>query len=180
MQDIATENFQRIREAYEILSDERKRQIYDLYGMEGLSSGLELGPKLKSREEVRAEFERLQQRQQERKLAAHVHHRGSLLMNLSLVQFLKSYDAPRISGLGSLIRPPPMGSYSRSSLLWVRLRLFEVHPQGRLLVRVRAGGMLRRPGERSVHSGLGSGRAAWCGEDMAMTLCGVVVCAAWQ
>lgn len=99
MQDIATENFQRIREAYEILSDERKRQIYDLYGMEGLSSGLELGPKLKSREEVRAEFERLQQRQQERKLAAHVHHRGSLLMNLSLVQFLKSYDAPRISGM---------------------------------------------------------------------------------
>ena len=101
MQDIATQNFQKIREAYEILSDERKRQIYDLYGMEGLTSGLELGPKLKSREEVRAEFERLQQRQEERKLAAHVHHRGSLLMNLSLVQFLKTYDAPRISGSGS-------------------------------------------------------------------------------
>jgi len=98
MQDIATQNFQKIREAYEILSDERKRQIYDLYGMEGLTSGLELGPKLKSREEVRAEFERLQQRQEERKLAAHVHHRGSLLMNLSLVPFLESYDAPRMNG----------------------------------------------------------------------------------
>lgn len=98
MQDIATQNFQKIREAYEILSDERKRQIYDLYGMEGLTSGLELGPKLKSREEVRAEFERLQQRQEERRLAAHVHHRGSLLMNLSLVPFLESWDAPRMSG----------------------------------------------------------------------------------
>ena len=101
MQDIATQNFQKIREAYEILSDERKRQIYDLYGMEGLSSGLELGPKLKSREEVRAEFERLQQRQEERKLAAHVHQRGSLMMNVSLVPFLRSYDAPRLGGLGS-------------------------------------------------------------------------------
>jgi DnaJ family protein C protein 11 len=99
MQDIATQNFQKIREAYEILSDERKRQIYDLYGMEGLTSGLELGPKLKSREEVRAEFERLQQRQEERRLAAHVHHRGSLLMNLSLVPVLESYEAPRINGM---------------------------------------------------------------------------------
>ncbi|XP_024367053.1 chaperone protein dnaJ 13 [Physcomitrium patens] len=99
MQDIATQNFRKIREAYEILSDERKRQIYDLYGMEGLTSGLELGPKLKTREEVRAEFERLQQRQEERKLAAHVHHRGSMAMNLSLVQFLKTYDAPRITGM---------------------------------------------------------------------------------
>lgn len=102
MQDIATQNFRKIREAYEILSDERKRQIYDLYGMEGLTSGLELGPKLKTREEVRAEFERLQQRQEERKLAAHVHHRGSMAMNLSLVQFLKTYDAPRITGFVSL------------------------------------------------------------------------------
>lgn len=98
MQDIATQNFQRIREAYEILSDERKRQIYDLYGMEGLTSGLELGPKLKSREEVKAEFERLQLRQEERRLAAHVHHRGSLLLNLSLVEFLQSFDMPKING----------------------------------------------------------------------------------
>jgi len=98
MQDIATQNFQRIREAYEILSDERKRQIYDLYGMEGLTSGLELGPKLKSREEVKAEFERLQLRQEERRLAAHVHHRGSLLLNLSLAEFLQSFDMPKING----------------------------------------------------------------------------------
>jgi DnaJ family protein C protein 11 len=98
MQDIATHNFQRIREAYEILSDERKRQIYDIYGMEGLTSGLELGPKLKSREEVKAEFERLQLRQEERRLAAHVHHRGSLLLNLSLVEFLQSFDMPKING----------------------------------------------------------------------------------
>jgi DnaJ family protein C protein 11 len=98
MQDIATQNFQRIREAYEILSDEHKRQIYDLYRMEGLTSGLELGPKLKSREEMKSEFECLQLRQEERRLAAHVHHRGSLLLNLSLVEFLQSFDMPKING----------------------------------------------------------------------------------
>lgn len=104
MQDIATENFQRIREAYEILSDERKRQVYDLYGMEGLTSGLELGPKLKTRDEVRQEFERLQHRQVERKLASHVHHRGSMLLNLSFAQMLDTYDTgPRLHGYGSFI-----------------------------------------------------------------------------
>ncbi|CAM6104551.1 unnamed protein product [Calypogeia fissa] len=100
MQDIATENFQRIREAYEILSDERKRQVYDLYGMEGLTSGLELGPKLKTREEVRQEFERLQHRQEERKLASHVHHRGSMLLNLSFAQMLETFDSgPKMQGM---------------------------------------------------------------------------------
>ncbi|KAE8672208.1 hypothetical protein F3Y22_tig00111848pilonHSYRG00187 [Hibiscus syriacus] len=53
MKEIATENFQRICEAYEILSDESKRQIYDIYGMEGLNSGLEVGPKLNKVEEKR-------------------------------------------------------------------------------------------------------------------------------
>nr|ATB19888.1 putative OWL1 [Juniperus drupacea] len=89
MQDIATENFQRIREAYEILSDERKRQIYDIYGMEGLVSGLELGPKLNTPEEIKAEFERMKQRQEEEKFAAHVRPSGSWLATLSLPQFLK-------------------------------------------------------------------------------------------
>lgn len=98
MREIATKNFQRIREAYEILSNERRRQIYDIYGMEGLTSGLELGPKLKSREEVKAEFERLQQGQKERRLAAHVQQQGTLLMNLSLVQCFKSYKIPDING----------------------------------------------------------------------------------
>ncbi|KAM3402595.1 hypothetical protein ACQJBY_006448 [Aegilops geniculata] len=59
MKDVATENFQRIRDAYEILSDENKRQIYDIYGMEGLNSGLELGPKLNKPEEIKRQLEEL-------------------------------------------------------------------------------------------------------------------------
>ncbi|KAJ7548823.1 hypothetical protein O6H91_07G028600 [Diphasiastrum complanatum] len=96
MQSIATHNFQRIREAYDILSDERKRQIYDIYGLEGLRSGLELGPKLKSREEIRGEFDRLKMRQEEQKLAAHMRHSGSFIVQLSIVEFLKSFDSPPV------------------------------------------------------------------------------------
>lgn len=88
MKDIATVNFQRIRDAYEILTDECKRQIYDIYGMEGLTSGLELGPKLNKPEEIKEELERLRRRKEEEKVSAHVRPSGSLLANLSLPQFL--------------------------------------------------------------------------------------------
>ncbi|GMH28901.1 hypothetical protein Nepgr_030744 [Nepenthes gracilis] len=88
MKETATHNFQRICEAYEILCDENKRQIYDIYGMEGLTSGLELGPKLSKAEEIREELERLRRRKEEEKFSAHVRPTGSILATLSLPQFL--------------------------------------------------------------------------------------------
>lgn len=88
MKDIATENFQRIRDAYEILSDEQKRQIYDIYGMEGLTSGLELGPNLSKPEEIKEELERLRRRKEEEKLFSHSRPVGSVFANLSVPQFL--------------------------------------------------------------------------------------------
>nr|GMD97253.1 chaperone protein DnaJ 13 [Ipomoea batatas] len=89
MKDIATENFQRICQAYEILCDETKRQIYDIYGMEGLTSGLELGPQLKKAEEIKEELERLRRQKELEKVAVHVRPSGSILANLSLPQFLE-------------------------------------------------------------------------------------------
>ncbi|XP_021747012.1 chaperone protein dnaJ 13-like isoform X2 [Chenopodium quinoa] len=86
MKEIATENFQRICEAYEILSDENKRMIYDIYGMEGLNSGLELGPKLNKAEEIKEELEKLRRRKEQEKLA-HIRPTGSIMANLSLPDF---------------------------------------------------------------------------------------------
>ncbi|KAG0473179.1 hypothetical protein HPP92_015036 [Vanilla planifolia] len=79
LKDVATENFQKIRDAYEILSDENKRLIYDVYGMEGLNSGYELGTKLNKPEEIKEELERLRRRKEEEKIFAHFWPSGSLL-----------------------------------------------------------------------------------------------------
>lgn len=88
MKEVATINFQRICEAYEILSDETKRLIYDLYGMEGLASGLELGPRLSKPDEIKEELERIKRRNEEAKKMAHFMPTGSILFNLSLPDFL--------------------------------------------------------------------------------------------
>ena len=87
MKDIATKNFQRICEAYEILSDENKRQIYDIYGMEGLISGLELGVKLNKAEEIKEELERLRRLREQEKISQ-IQPTGSIVANLSLPDFL--------------------------------------------------------------------------------------------
>ncbi|XP_050230138.1 chaperone protein dnaJ 13 [Mercurialis annua] len=88
MKEIATQNFQRICEAYEVLSDEYKRQIYDIYGMEGIRSGLELGPMLNKPEELKEVLERLKKRKEQEKMASHFRPSGTILANLSLPQFL--------------------------------------------------------------------------------------------
>ncbi|KAL7167243.1 hypothetical protein ACSBR2_037831 [Camellia fascicularis] len=104
MQEIATENFQRICEAYEILSDEKKRLIYDIYGMEGLTSGLELGPKLNKAEEIKEELERLRRRKEQEKVSAHVQPSGSILANLSLPQFLNGGGIMRGMAMSSEVQ----------------------------------------------------------------------------
>ncbi|XP_051137416.1 chaperone protein dnaJ 13 isoform X2 [Andrographis paniculata] len=88
MKEIATENFQRICEAYEILTDENKRLIYDIYGMEGLKSGLELGPKLNQVEKIKEELERLRRQREQDNVTAHIQPSGSILATLSWPDFL--------------------------------------------------------------------------------------------
>ncbi|MBA0852200.1 hypothetical protein Goshw_002386 [Gossypium schwendimanii] len=68
MKETTTENFQRIFEAYKILSDENKRQIYDIYGMEGLNSRLELGPKLNKLEEIKEQLEKLRRMEEQKEI----------------------------------------------------------------------------------------------------------------
>ncbi|XP_042503585.1 chaperone protein dnaJ 13-like [Macadamia integrifolia] len=107
MKDVATENFQRICEAYEILTDEHKRQIYDIYGMEGLTSGLELGPKLNKAEEIKEAFERFRRQKEEEKVYPHIRPSGSIVASLSLPQFLRG---------GGIMRGMEMSSEVQSQI----------------------------------------------------------------
>ncbi|XP_023755483.1 chaperone protein dnaJ 13 [Lactuca sativa] len=102
--EVATVNFQRICEAYEILTDENKRQIYDIYGMEGLTSGLELGPKLNKVEEIKEELERLKRRREEEKTSAHFQPSGVILAQLSVPSFLSGHGLMRAMSMNSEIQ----------------------------------------------------------------------------
>ncbi|KAL8520882.1 hypothetical protein ACS0TY_011439 [Phlomoides rotata] len=88
MKEVATENFQRVCEAYEILTDGNKRVIYDIYGMEGLTSGLELGPKLNKVDEIKEELERLRRQREQENDSAHMKSSGSILATLSWPDYL--------------------------------------------------------------------------------------------
>ena len=98
MRDVAKENFQKIRQAFDVLGNPIQRQIYDIYGPQGVASGLELGTKLDGSEEIEAELERQQMRQRERKRAAHVNHAGAVLNHINLSP---SPGRPYMSGLQS-------------------------------------------------------------------------------
>ncbi|CAM0956533.1 unnamed protein product [Alopecurus aequalis] len=106
MKDVATENFQRIRDAYEILSDENKRQIYDIYGMEGLNSGLELGPKLNKPEEIKRQLEELRRRKEEEKIFVHARSTGSIVANISVPRYLDGDNIMKGMGMSSEVQLP--------------------------------------------------------------------------
>ncbi|GAA5945002.1 J domain-containing protein [Sporobolomyces koalae] len=78
LKQAADSRFQAINHAFEVLSDPRKRVIYDELGHEGLKSELEVGPKLKSAQELRAEYEKLNRQQLEANLESLVRSRGEL------------------------------------------------------------------------------------------------------
>ncbi|XP_022337606.1 dnaJ homolog subfamily C member 11-like [Crassostrea virginica] len=61
--------FNKIKNAYEILSDPNKREIYNRYGMEGLNvQGLEIITRTKSPAEIIAELDRLKYEEEQRRL----------------------------------------------------------------------------------------------------------------
>ena len=73
----ASRSFNKLNEAYEVLSDKDRRRIYDVYGMAGLDAGLEVGRKHKSLAEITEEFERARAKEARKRLEARLNFRGA-------------------------------------------------------------------------------------------------------
>lgn len=70
--------FAKIKTAYDVLSDPRKRQIYDTLGPEGVKlDGWNLVPKRMTAQEIREEYLRLQKQQMDNRLALSAKPRAS-------------------------------------------------------------------------------------------------------
>ncbi|GFH21140.1 J domain-containing protein, partial [Haematococcus lacustris] len=100
----AQEAFGRIQEAYEVLSNPHKRQIYDVYGRKGLAAGLEVGDALRSREELRREWEEFRGREAREKAEAAVVQRGSYQAKVDLRPALAGKGLPGVTHPGTLFK----------------------------------------------------------------------------
>jgi len=100
--------FHRIQEAYEVLSDPLKRDIYDVYGLEGVRSGLELSIPGKSPEEMRKEFESTREKRIKEDIDAAVNFRGQYVFRVDATALISPYDS-------SLPRTPELKTVSMNS-----------------------------------------------------------------
>lgn len=84
--------FNRIKGAYEVLSDPHKRAIYDSLGVNGLrTEGWEIVHRTKTPAEIREEFERLARERAERKLQQRTNPKGNITINVNATEIFNPY-----------------------------------------------------------------------------------------
>ncbi|KAI5640321.1 dnaJ domain-containing protein [Phthorimaea operculella] len=90
----AEQIFNKVKEAYEVLSDQHKRAIYDTLGKRGLEvDGWEVIFRTRTPREIREEYERLKREREERRLQQSANPRGTITMSINATDmFMKYYD----------------------------------------------------------------------------------------
>ncbi|KAL3861143.1 hypothetical protein ACJMK2_007212 [Sinanodonta woodiana] len=88
----AEQMFGKLKRAHEVLSDEHKRVIYDLYGEKGLETyGMEVISRTKTPAEIIAEYERFQKEQEDRRLQQQTNPRGQVTIGLNATDLFDRY-----------------------------------------------------------------------------------------
>ncbi|KAF9799225.1 hypothetical protein SFRURICE_006485 [Spodoptera frugiperda] len=90
----AEQIFNKVKEAYEVLSDSHKRAIYDTLGKRGLEvEGWEVIFRTRTPREIREEYERLKREREERRLQQSANPRGTITLSVNATDlFMKYYD----------------------------------------------------------------------------------------
>uniref|UniRef100_A0A1B0DAB5 Uncharacterized protein n=1 Tax=Phlebotomus papatasi TaxID=29031 RepID=A0A1B0DAB5_PHLPP len=84
--------FNRLKTAYEVLSDPHKRAIYDSLGVKGLETdGWEVTLRQKTPAEIREEYERLAKEREERALQQKTNPRGNVTVMINATEILCPY-----------------------------------------------------------------------------------------
>eukprot|EP00842_Homolaphlyctis_polyrhiza_P006749 jgi/Hompol1/7075/HPOL_005181-RA len=98
----AQKRFQAVQRAYEVLIDVNKRHIYDLYGETAIDQAWELGPKLKSQDEIREEYERRIRMKKQMDALDLVKSRGEISLELDASRYFQRRSAAKALGLSTL------------------------------------------------------------------------------
>ncbi|XP_072930669.1 dnaJ homolog subfamily C member 11 [Epargyreus clarus] len=90
----AEQIFNKVKEAYEVLSDSHKRAIYDTLGKRGLEvEGWEIIFRTRTPRDIRDEYERLKREREERRLQQSANPRGTITLSINATDmFMKYYD----------------------------------------------------------------------------------------
>ncbi|CAK1588561.1 unnamed protein product [Parnassius mnemosyne] len=101
----AEQIFNKVKEAYEVLSDSHKRAIYDTLGKRGLEvEGWEVIFRTRTPKEIREEYERLKREREERRLQQSANPRGTITLSINATDmFMKYYDEYEILEEASII-----------------------------------------------------------------------------
>ena len=95
LREAAARDFNRLNEAYEVLTDKDRRRIYDVYGEAGLAAGLEVGHRHKTIAEISEEFERARAKEAQQRMEAKLNFRGSYGFSFSAAHLVDAEIAQR-------------------------------------------------------------------------------------
>ncbi|XP_073324793.1 dnaJ homolog subfamily C member 11-like [Pagrus major] len=89
----AEQLFNQVHQAYEVLSDEHSRAIYDIFGKKGLEvEGWEVVERKRTPAEIREEYERLQREREERRLQQRTNPKGTISVGVDATDLFDRYD----------------------------------------------------------------------------------------
>ncbi|GAA5803597.1 hypothetical protein EDC94DRAFT_610938 [Helicostylum pulchrum] len=108
---MAESRFQVIQNAYEVLCDPAKRVIYDTYGEEGLNASWDVGPRYKTPEELREEYEKNARQKRELDLENLVRSKAEFQLTMDATQVFDPYEPPVFVGFGQTSAPKKKGPF---------------------------------------------------------------------